>query len=83
MVIFGSAEIRVEKSEKLSILKKKLQKFALNLWSRMMMRGEGTLYIMDSFDLKTNEEDIMSKNHIAPEILYKAPAPAEPSNPIV
>ena len=77
LVIYGSAEIRIEKTEKLSSLKKKLQKFSLNLWSKMMARGDGTLYLMNAFDLKTREEDLIQKDHFSPqanEILNKTAA---------
>lgn len=52
VIIYGSTELRIEKNEKLSTLKKKLQKFSINLWSKML-KGDGSLYIIDSFDLKT------------------------------
>jgi hypothetical protein len=61
LIIYGSTEFRIEKGEKLNSLKKKLQKFSINLWTKMM-RGDGTLYVIEQYDLKTGEEDIMNHN---------------------
>lgn len=53
LLIYGNAEFRIEKHERLENLKKKLQKFTINMWSKMH-KGSEVLYIMESFDLKTD-----------------------------
>lgn len=57
MIVFGSTEFRIEKTEQMSVLRKKLQKLSINVWSKSN-KQLGCLYVMDSFDLKTTEEDM-------------------------
>ena len=68
LVIYGSTEFRIEKSEKLHSLKKKLQKFSINLWTKML-KGDGTLYVIDQFELKTGEDDVMMSNKIPADVI--------------
>ena len=53
--IYGMTDIRIEKNEKIEDMKKKLQKLAYNMWSKAL-RWDNKLYVVDSFDLKTQEE---------------------------
>ena len=57
LLIYGMTEIRVEKQEKLEDLKKKLQKVAFDMWSKALQSYD-ELYVVDSFELKTVEEDV-------------------------
>ena len=49
--------MRIEKSELLEDLKKKLQRVAYDLWFNTL-KGTDQLYVVEAFDLKTIEEDI-------------------------
>jgi hypothetical protein len=50
-------EVRVENRELLDDLKKKLQWVAYDLWFKTL-KGTDKLYVVETFDLKTVEEDI-------------------------
>ncbi len=47
--------MRVDKSETIGDVKKKMQKFLMKLWSRMF-KGEDRLFIVDLFDMRAKYE---------------------------
>lgn len=53
--VYGSTEMRIDKYETLLEMKRKLQKFSMKLWSRML-KGEDQLYVIDSIDIRTKME---------------------------
>lgn len=60
-LVYGTTEFRIDKNEKISDFKKKLQKFSINMWSKML-KGTDSLYTIEMLDLKT-EEDTLNNNY--------------------
>ncbi|CDW82427.1 UNKNOWN [Stylonychia lemnae] len=60
LLVYGTTEFRIEKFETLQVLKKKLQKFSMNMWSKML-KGTESLYTLEQLDLKT-EDDFSNVN---------------------
>jgi hypothetical protein len=50
-MIEGNIEIRIEKSEKMINLKKKLQILMIRLWSQCDAKQKDTFYLIDRFDV--------------------------------
>lgn len=57
LYIYGMTEVKIDKAEKLEYFKNKLQKVAYNMWSKAL-RSYDQLYIVESFDIKTVEDDL-------------------------
>jgi len=81
LMIYGATEFRVDKTEQLLAFKKKLQKFAINTWSEML-RQESQLYVLDSFELKTSEEDLLGSQLLSDQQLSNASPGVQSLRPI-
>lgn len=57
----GSVEIRIDNSNEVGLLKKKLQKFSIKLWSRMN-KGSDNIFIIDKIDYKVRLEYLEHMN---------------------
>jgi hypothetical protein len=47
--------MRVDKTDNIGDVKKKMQKFLMKLWSRMF-KGEDRLFVVDVFDMRAKYE---------------------------
>eukprot|EP00347_Sterkiella_histriomuscorum_P017278 403349996 len=55
LLVYGTTEFRINKSEKFSDVKKQLQKFSISMWSKMLRNTE-EMFVIESFSYKADEE---------------------------
>lgn len=63
LICYGATEVKIEKKDPLELLKLKVQRIAYDLWYQTL-KGTDKLYIVELFEIKTVEEDIIPEYRV-------------------
>lgn len=64
LMCYGATEVKVDKKDPLELLNIKVQRIAYDLWYQTM-KGSDKLFIVECFEIKTIEDDIMPEYRVS------------------